>query len=39
MKPNARMLLAISAICDALWVRAFRADGINRSIGQYSMRS
>jgi hypothetical protein len=25
MKPNARMLLAISAICDALWVRAFRA--------------
>src|ERR1051326_6618337 len=38
LKPNARMLPAISAICASLWVRALRGEGIRRSSGQNSSR-
>src|ERR1043165_2020863 len=38
VKPNARMLPAISATCAALWVRALRGEGISRPSGQYCSR-
>jgi hypothetical protein len=37
MKPKAAMLPASSAICWSEWVRAFRAEGINRGKGHSSI--
>ena len=39
MNPKVLILPAISATCAALCVRALRAEGMSRSIGQYSIRS